>query len=113
MDTSCPYCHKSLRWKVLAYSSTEGRTWIFRKPTVARCPYCGHVLVTNVHPKEQLLFNLAVAGFLSIIVAALICGTAVALVVAVASFLAIAGGAAYIHAKYLAGWSRYVQRAEG
>ena len=112
MDTSCPYCHKSLKWRVLAYSSTEG-PWIFRKPTVARCPYCGGVLVANVHPKEQLLFNLAVVGFLAVIVAALVWGTAVALVVAAASFLAIAGGAAYIHAKYLAGWSRYVQRAEG
>src|SRR3954462_6506100 len=101
MDTSCPYCHKPLKWKLLAYSNTQGPTAAFRRPTVARCPYCGGALVANLHPKEQLLFSLSMVALTATVVAALMGGTAVALVVAVASFLAMAGGAAYVHAKYL------------
>src|SRR5438270_13830013 len=113
MDTSCPYCRKSLKWKMLAYSGTQGPTWALRRPTVARCPYCGGALIPNLHPKEQLLLSLSMVALTAIVVAALIGGTTVALVVAVASFLAMAAAAAYIHAKYLTTWARYVQSAEG
>jgi len=112
MDMSCPSCRKSLKWKVLSYSSTHG-PWLYRKPTVARCPYCRSVLITNLHPKERALFGWVAAGLFAVIGTAFVAGTMAALIVATVFFLAVGSGVIYVRAKYLASWPRYVAHAEG
>jgi hypothetical protein len=103
---SCPHCRKSLRWKILAHSDTEG-SLAFRRPTVVRCPYCDGILITNLHPKEQLLLGWCAAALIAIIVTAFFAGTAVALSVAAVSAALIALAATFIYLKYLAQWPRY------
>jgi hypothetical protein len=92
---------------VLSYSATSG-PWLYRKPSVARCPFCEGVLITNLHPKEQQLFGWAAAGLIAVIATAFVAGTIAALIVAAAFIAGVGAAVAYIHWKYLDGWPRYV-----
>jgi len=102
MDNRCPICGKDLGRRKLAYS------------IVARmdvdCPHCQGGLTVNVHPAERVL---------------VLCGTAAALVLAVASYIAqsqglllaavvtgmATGGAIWaLDRVWLRAWPRYVPR---
>ena len=114
MDMRCPYCEKSLGWKILPYKPTKGSPQLLQNPTVACCSYCGHSLANNPHPKEKALF---IVGEVMTGVVVLV-GVATNLVVALwlggAVVAMLISAAIYVRSTYLHDWPRYVRNeAEG
>jgi hypothetical protein len=113
MDMRCPYCRKSLKWKLLPYRAPDRSPRFFQRPTIACCVYCGGSLAANPHPNESVLLVLSEVAFLGVVVVAVAWGTLAALWFAGVSVVLFGAGAVYVHFRYLRNWPRYMRSAEG